>query len=85
MQIVAAGRPPFATCSGTIPTCDDTIMRSRFLPVLGIFAGGLVYNVIPRGVFGAYEVASRAAVTGAVAGVTCLLVLMLSIRWGRSR
>jgi hypothetical protein len=24
-------------------------MRSRFLPVLGIFAGGLVYTVIPRG------------------------------------
>ena len=30
---------------------------------------------------GAYDVASRAAITGAVAGATCLLVLTLSKRW----
>ena len=65
-------------------TCDNPIMRSRLLPVLGIFAGGLVYTVIPHGAFGEYDVAIRAAVTGAVAGVTCLLVLTLSKRWGRS-
>jgi hypothetical protein len=57
----------------------------RQMPLFGIFAGGLVYTVLPRGAFGAYDVASRAAVTGAVAGVTCLLVLTLSKRWGRSR
>jgi hypothetical protein len=53
--------------------------------VLGIFAGGLVYTVLPRGAFGTYDVASRAAVTGAVAGVTCLLILTWSKRWSRSR
>jgi hypothetical protein len=73
------------TCSGTTQTCDNLIVHSRFIPVLGIFAGGLVYSVIPHGAFGAYDVASRAAITGAVAGVTCLLVLTLSKRWGRSR
>jgi hypothetical protein len=48
-------------------TCDNPAMHSRFLPVLGVFAGGLVYAVLPAGVFGTYDVASRAAVTGAVA------------------
>jgi hypothetical protein len=65
-------------------TCDNPTMCSRLLPVLGIFAGGLVYTVIPRGAFGVYDVAIRATVTGAVAGVTCLLVLTLSKRWARS-
>jgi hypothetical protein len=60
-------------------------MRYRFLPVLGVFAGGLVYAVLPRGTFGTYDVASRAAVTGAVAAVTSLLILMLTKRRARSR
>jgi hypothetical protein len=60
--------------------CDNPTMRSRFLPVLSIFVGGLVYAVLPRGAFGTYDVASRAAVTGAVAGVTCLLILMITRR-----
>lgn len=82
-----ASRPSFATVSGHRPniTCDNQTMRSRFLPVLSIFAGGLVYTVLPHDAFGAYDVASRAAVTGAVASVTCLLVLTLSKRWRRSR
>ncbi len=50
-----------------------------------MFAGGFVYSVIPHGVFGADDVAIRAAITGAVAGVTCLLVLPLSKRRDRSR
>jgi hypothetical protein len=66
-------------------TCDNPTMRSRFLPVLSIFAGGLVYAVLPSGAFGTYDVASRAAVTGAVAGVSCLLVLMLTKRRERPR
>ena len=79
-------RPSFATVSGHRPniTCDNQTMRSRFLPVLSIFAGGLVYTVLPHDAFGAYDVASRAAITGAAAGVTCLLVLTLSKRWRRS-
>jgi len=32
-------------------------MRSRFLPVLSIFAGGLVYATLPHGAFGAYDIA----------------------------
>jgi membrane associated rhomboid family serine protease len=60
-------------------------MQSRFLPVLGIFAGGFVYSVIPHGAFGSYDVAIRAAIAGAVAGVTCLLVLKLNKRRDRSR
>jgi hypothetical protein len=66
-------------------TWDNLTMHSRFLPVLGIFAGGLVYTVLPLGAFGTYDVASRAAIAGAVAGVTCLLILTLSKRWSRSR
>ena len=65
-------------------TCDNRSMRSRFLPVLSLFAGGLVYVVLPRGAFGIYDIASRAAVTGAAAGVTCLLLLTLTTRWERS-
>jgi hypothetical protein len=57
-------------------------MRSRFLPVLSIFAGGVAYAVLPRGAFGAFDIASRAAITGAVAGVSCLLILTLTKRWG---
>jgi hypothetical protein len=60
-------------------------MHPGVFPALGIFVGGLVWSVIPRGAFGAYDVASRAAITGAVAGVTRLLVLALTKRWSRSR
>jgi hypothetical protein len=60
-------------------------VHSRFLPVLGIFAAGIVYSVIPHGAFGSYDVAGRAAITGAATGVTSLLVLTLSKRWDRSR
>jgi len=60
-------------------------MHSRLLPAPGIFAGGFVHSVIRRGEFGAYDVASRAAITGAVAGMICLMVLTLSKGWVRSR
>ena len=56
-------------------------MRARFLPVLGIFAGFLAHAMLPRGAFGAYDVASRAVITGAVAGVTSLLIVALSKGW----
>jgi hypothetical protein len=49
-------------------------MRSRFLPVLSIFAGALAYAMLPRGALGPYDIASRAAITGAVAGMSYLLV-----------
>ena len=51
--------------------------RWRLLPVLGVFAGGLVYALLPTGAFGAHNLAARAAITGAVAGVTAVLISML--------
>jgi hypothetical protein len=54
------------------------------LPALSVFAGGVVYAVLPRGAFGAHDVMARAAITGAVAAVTCLLILALSNRSGRT-
>jgi hypothetical protein len=44
-------------------------MRYRVLPALGIVAGGLAYPLPARDVFGAYDVASRAAFTRAVADI----------------
>jgi len=57
-------------------------MRSRFLPVLSIFAGFLAHDLLPRGAFGPYDIVTRAAITGAVAAVTCLLIMTLTKRWG---
>jgi hypothetical protein len=49
---------------------DDRQPRTRwFPPVLSVFAGGLVYALLPHGAFGTYDLAARAAITGAVAGV----------------
>ena len=48
-------------------TCDNPTIRSRFLPVLSMFAGALVYTVPPRGTFGIYDLTRRAAVIGTVA------------------
>ena len=59
-------------------------MRFRLLPALGVLAGGLAYTVLPRGAFGASDVASRAAVTGVIAGAASLLILGLSKRWSRA-
>jgi O-antigen/teichoic acid export membrane protein len=59
-------------------------VRTRLLPLLSIFAGGVVYAVLPRDAFAAYDIATRAALTGAVAGMTCLLILTLRRRPGRS-
>jgi hypothetical protein len=44
------------------------------IPVLGVFAGGLAYALLQTGAFGALHLAARAAIIGAVAGVTALLV-----------
>ena len=64
-------------------TCDYPLMRSRLFPVLSIFASGVVYAVLPRGMFGTYDVAGRAVIVGALAAVTCLLALRLTKRWSR--
>ncbi len=51
------------------------ISGRRLLPVLGLFAAGLVHSVLPHGAFGTYGFAARAAVAGTVASVTTLLLL----------
>jgi hypothetical protein len=53
----------------------------RFLPVLGVFAGGLVHSVLPLGAFGTYDVAARVALVGIVAGVTSVMLFVLTKRW----
>jgi hypothetical protein len=61
-------------------TCDNPSMRASFPAVLSIFAGLFVHDVLPRGAFGGYDVASRTAITGAAAGLTYLLILTLG-KW----
>jgi hypothetical protein len=55
-------------------------MHASLLPVMSVFAAGLAYAVLPHGVFGTYDVASRAAVTAAVAS---LVLFGLSKRFRR--
>jgi hypothetical protein len=55
--------------------------RSRWeTPAFGVFAGGLAYALLPTGVFGANDVALRAALTGAVAATATALILWLTAR-----
>lgn len=49
----------------------------QFLPVLGVFAGAAVHSNLPHGVFGVYDTWVRAAITGVVAGVTALVLLLV--------
>jgi hypothetical protein len=58
------------------------ISSGRFLPVLGLLIAGLVHSVLPHGAFGTHDFAARAAVAGAVAGVTTLLLFALTKRRG---
>jgi len=60
-------------------------MRSRLLLVLSVFAGSFVHALLPRGAFGAYDIPSRAVLTGVVASVAYLLLATLSKRLRRSR
>ena len=60
---------------------DDQHRRRRsLLPALGVFAGGVTYALLPTGAFGPHDVAVRAAITGAVAAIAALLILMLTNR-----
>jgi hypothetical protein len=61
------------------------IPGKRFLPTVSIFSGGLAHALLPAGAFGAYDVAVRALITGAVAALIYLAGLTLSKRWMRSR
>ena len=55
-------------------------MRSGILSVLSILAAFMVNSMIPRGAFGGYDIAWRAAVAGAVAALTGWLCMTLSNR-----
>ena len=61
---------------------DRRYRSGRFLPLLGVFAGGLVYSWLPHGAFGAHDFVVRAAITGTVAGGTFLVLLVMTSRWG---
>jgi hypothetical protein len=61
---------------------DRRYSSRRFLPLLGVFAGGLVYSLLPHGAFGAYDFVIRAAITGTVAGGTSLALLVMTNLWG---
>jgi len=49
-----------------------------------VYPLALVHSLLPLGAFGTYDIAARAAITGAAAGVTSLAFFLLSKRWGRS-
>ena len=44
------------------------------LPVLGIFAGGAVFSIVPHGAFGTHDAFIRAVITGIVAGLTAFFI-----------
>jgi hypothetical protein len=67
--------------TGNEPISGGGIGSRRFLPVLGLFAAGLVYSVLPHGVFGTYDFLARAGIAGTVAGVTTALWSVLIRRW----
>jgi hypothetical protein len=55
---------------------------ARILPALAILVAGLVHNELPKGAFGAHDVAVRAGITGATAGLLVVVVLLV-VRWWR--
>ena len=61
---------------------DQRYRSGRFFLLLGVFAGGLVYSLLPHGAFGANDFVVRAAITGTVAGGTFLVLLVMTNRWG---
>jgi hypothetical protein len=61
---------------GPVPSPGSPL--ARLLPALGIFAGGFVHAVLTRGAFGPHDVAVRAAVTGATAGVVALGIFVVA-------
>ncbi len=55
----------------------------RLLPIAAIAAAGFVNAALPRGEFGSYDIAARAAICGLVAGVTGLVLIVLAKRSDR--
>jgi hypothetical protein len=47
----------------------------RFLIVLAVFTAAAVHSLLPRGAFGTHDLLTRAAITGAAAGLASLVFL----------
>jgi len=60
-----------------LSTSQEADMSRRVLLALGIFAGGLVYSLLPVGAFGAHDRVVRAAIVGIVSGATAMLIFIL--------
>lgn len=57
---------------------NESVHRRRLTAlILGIFTGGAVHTNLPPGLFGEYDIPSRVVVTGIVAGVTALSILII--------
>lgn len=52
-------------------------MRAPLTATVAILAALAVHDMLPRGLFGAYDIAARAAVSATVAALTAALVLAL--------
>lgn len=52
----------------------------RFLPVLALFAAGLVHVSLPVGAFGSYDPVARAAISAGAASGTALFLMWLKKR-----
>jgi len=63
--------------SGSVSVSEADMSR-RFLPALGIFAGGLVHSLLPVGAFGKYDRVVRPAIVGIVSGATAMLISILT-------
>lgn len=72
----AEGEPLIQDAIPCPRACDNSGVRSRFLPVLSLFAGGLAYALLPRGTFATHDVVIRAVMTGAVAAAAALLLTL---------
>jgi hypothetical protein len=54
----------------------NTRSRQIFAPVCGFFFGGLAHSVLPRGMFGQYDMVLRASAVGAIACTAALVCLI---------
>ena len=52
----------------------------RLSPVLAILLAGLVYSLLPRGVFGVHDAVARAALCGGAAALASFVLIVLNKR-----
>lgn len=61
-----------------------TPMRHKAPLMLAVLPAGLVYTVLPHGLFGAYDIAMRSVMCGAATGVTAWLLIESNTRPDRT-